>query len=131
MYHSLHYEETYFRASLERRRAPVVGGRLALVPCLRPTPLPDPPGQRQRGTSPADCPLPGLRRPDRPQRHPCLQPARFRLLTKGSSRPHTIHAAFPGEQAEQLRGLLHQSPRAFGQPTSLWTLELAAEVSSQ
>jgi transposase len=52
-------------------------------------------------------------------------------LTKGSSRPHTIHAAFPGEQAEQLRGLLHQSPRAFGQPTSLWTLELAAEVSFQ
>ena len=52
-------------------------------------------------------------------------------LTKGSSRPHTIHAAFPGVQAEQLRGLLHQSPRAFGQPTSLWTLELAAEVSFQ
>jgi transposase len=52
-------------------------------------------------------------------------------LTKGSSRPHTIHAAFPEEQAEQLWGLLHQSPRAFGQPTSLWTLELAAEVSFQ
>ena len=31
--------------------------------------------------------------------------------------------------AEQLRALLHQSPRTFGKPTSLWTLELAAEVS--
>src|SRR6185295_18817694 len=30
---------------------------------------------------------------------------------------------------EQLRALLHQSPRTFGQPTSLWTLELAAAVS--
>jgi transposase len=50
-------------------------------------------------------------------------------LTKGSSRPHTIHAAFPGPQAEALRDLLHRSPRDFGHPTSLWTLELAADVS--
>jgi hypothetical protein len=28
-----------------------------------------------------------------------------------------------------LRTLLHRSPRAFGHPTSLWTLELAAQVS--
>jgi hypothetical protein len=50
-------------------------------------------------------------------------------LQPGSSRPHTIHAAFDAGQAEQLRAMLHQSPRAFGQPTSLWTLPLAAEVS--
>jgi Winged helix-turn helix len=50
-------------------------------------------------------------------------------LTPDSSRPHTIHAAFPGPQAEALRDLLHRSPRDFGHPTSLWTLELAAEVS--
>lgn len=50
-------------------------------------------------------------------------------LSQGSSRPHTIHAAFPGEQAQQLRALLRQSPRTFDQPTSLWTLELAAQVS--
>jgi len=52
-------------------------------------------------------------------------------LNKGPSRPHTIHAAFPGEKAEQLRALLHQSPCTFDQPTNLWTLELAAEVSFQ
>jgi hypothetical protein len=52
-------------------------------------------------------------------------------LNKGSSRPHTIHAAFPGEKVEQLQALLHQSPRTFDQPTNLWTLELAAEVSFQ
>ncbi len=52
-------------------------------------------------------------------------------LNKGSSRPHTTRAAFPGEKAEALRTLLHQSPRTFDKPTSLWTLELAAEVSFQ
>jgi transposase len=41
-------------------------------------------------------------------------------------RPQT---AFPGAQAEALRDLLHRSPRAFGRPTSLWTLALAAEIS--
>ncbi len=50
-------------------------------------------------------------------------------LRRRSSRPHTIHPAFPAPQAEQLRALLHQSPRTFDRPTSLWTLELAADVS--
>jgi transposase len=50
-------------------------------------------------------------------------------LTPGSSRPHTIHPAFDRPRAEALRDLLHRSPRDFGHPTSLWTLELAAEVS--
>lgn len=50
-------------------------------------------------------------------------------LRAGSSRPHTIHAAFDDEQAERLRALLHRSPRAFAKPTSLWTLPLAAEVA--
>lgn len=50
-------------------------------------------------------------------------------LPRRSSRPHTIHPAFDAEAAEHLRALLHQSPRVFAKPTSLWTLELAAEVS--
>jgi transposase len=50
-------------------------------------------------------------------------------LQPGSSRPRTIHAAFDAAQAEQLRAMLHRSPRTFGRPTSLWTLPLAAEVS--
>ena len=50
-------------------------------------------------------------------------------LRRRSSRPHTVHAAFPAAQAEALRALLHRSPRTFDQPTSLWTLELAAAVS--
>lgn len=50
-------------------------------------------------------------------------------LQKGSSRPHRVHAAFDLARGEQLRALLHQSPRTFGKPTSLWTLDLAADVS--
>jgi transposase len=50
-------------------------------------------------------------------------------LSKGSSRPDTIHAAFDPARAERLRELLHRTPRDFGKPTSLWTLELAAKVS--
>jgi transposase len=50
-------------------------------------------------------------------------------LVRRSSRPHTIHAKIDPVAAEKLRALLHQSPRTLGYPTSLWTLELAAEVS--
>jgi transposase len=49
-------------------------------------------------------------------------------LRRWSSRSRTIQAAFDSTRAEALRALLHQRPRAFGKPTSLWTLELAAEV---
>jgi transposase len=51
-------------------------------------------------------------------------------LPRGSSRPHQPPPrAFAGERAEQLRALLHRRPRDFGYATSLWTLDLAAEVS--
>ena len=52
-------------------------------------------------------------------------------LHKHSSRPRRIHAAFDRARGEQLRALLHQSPRTVGKPTSVWTLELAAEVSCE
>jgi len=51
-------------------------------------------------------------------------------LQPGSKHPHTVHRAFEGrEQAEALRELLHQDPRKFGKQSSLWTLQMAAEVS--
>ena len=49
-------------------------------------------------------------------------------LAERSSRPRTVHAAFDAAGAERLRALLHRSPRDFGHPTGLWTLELAAEA---
>jgi len=50
-------------------------------------------------------------------------------LKMRSRRPHHIQAAFSPEDAERLREILHQSPRAYGKPTSVWTCDLAAEVS--
>jgi hypothetical protein len=50
-------------------------------------------------------------------------------LTPGSSRPKHVHAAFDQESAESLREMLHRCPREFGYESSLWTLEMAAEVA--
>ena len=50
-------------------------------------------------------------------------------LQPKSSRPHTTHPTFDARSREQLRTLLHQSPRIFGKETSVWTLELAAQGS--
>ena len=50
-------------------------------------------------------------------------------LKPGSSRPKRTQALFDEQSAEALRGLLHRSPRDFGRDSSLWTLEMAAEVS--
>jgi transposase len=50
-------------------------------------------------------------------------------LRPKSSRPHTTQATFNSQRREWLRALLHQSPRVFGKNTSIWTLDLAAEVS--
>jgi transposase len=50
------------------------------------------------------------------------------VLKAKSRRPKEVHAAFSPTQAEQLKDLLHHSPREYGKATSLWTLELAAEV---
>jgi hypothetical protein len=49
-------------------------------------------------------------------------------LRRRPSTPKTIHAVWPPGRDQDLRALLHQSPRNFGKPTSLWTLALAAEV---
>jgi len=50
-------------------------------------------------------------------------------LAMGSRRPKTAQPIFTAERQEQLKALLHRSPRDFGKGTSVWTLELAAEVS--
>src|SRR5215475_3303080 len=50
-------------------------------------------------------------------------------LQRESSRPQTTREHLGSEEATRLQALVPQSPRTFGSPTSLWTLELAAEVS--
>jgi transposase len=50
-------------------------------------------------------------------------------LVAGSSRPKRTRATFDKKSAERLREMLHRSPREFGRDSSLWTLEMAAQVS--
>ncbi len=52
-------------------------------------------------------------------------------LRRGSSRPYTIYVALDAPRAQALRDVLHRSPRDFDKPTSLWTLDLAAEVAQE
>lgn len=49
-------------------------------------------------------------------------------LKEKSSRPHTLHIIMDEEKREQLRAILHETPRKYGKDRSLWTLALAAEV---
>jgi hypothetical protein len=47
----------------------------------------------------------------------------------GSSPPKRSRAAFDERGAEAVKELLHRSPREFGRDSSLWTLEMAAQVA--
>ena len=51
------------------------------------------------------------------------------VLRPGSHHPGVVVSAFDTPRAEALRTLLHQSPRPFGKDTSLWTLDVAADVA--
>jgi transposase len=51
------------------------------------------------------------------------------VLKAGSSRPHRLRTIFSQQGAQQLKELLHRSPRDFGHQRGTWTLELAAQVS--
>ena len=52
-------------------------------------------------------------------------------LTAGSSRPKSAARVLDGARLEQLRAILHQAPRAFGQARSTWTLALLAQVAHE
>lgn len=49
-------------------------------------------------------------------------------LKHGSNVPVTVAPVLTAEKREYLRAILHQSPRNFGQASSVWTLKLLAEV---
>src|SRR5512143_777856 len=49
-------------------------------------------------------------------------------LKEKSSRPHSARPFLDARFTGPLKDLLHHSPRLFGKPTSLWTLDLLAEA---
>ena len=50
-------------------------------------------------------------------------------LEEKSRRPISQQPLLDADDCQQLRALLHSSPRNFGKPTSLWSLDLVAEVA--
>lgn len=50
-------------------------------------------------------------------------------LVKGSRRPHSAAPVLDEAACEALRHLLHQSPRCFGQKSSVWSLDSLAQVA--
>ena len=52
------------------------------------------------------------------------------LQTKSRAR-HTKHATFDQPGRDWLKSVIRQSPRAFGYETSLWTLDMLAELAHQ
>lgn len=51
------------------------------------------------------------------------------VFQEGSSRPHRLRTTFSEKAAKQVPALLHRRPREFGKESSLWTLDLVAQVS--
>jgi transposase len=49
-------------------------------------------------------------------------------LQEKSSRPHTARPFLNQRYTEPLKDLLHHSPRLLDKPTSIWTLDLVAQV---
>jgi transposase len=49
-------------------------------------------------------------------------------LQAQSRRPKRTRVILDAQKREQLQALLHERPRTFGKPRSLWTLGVAAEV---
>src|SRR5512144_1765269 len=59
-----------------------------------------------------------------------FNPRGLAALQPRSTAPHHLPpAVFATARREQLRDLLHQSPRTFGYAPSVWTLPLAAQVA--
>jgi transposase len=52
----------------------------------------------------------------------------LKALEQQARRLHNTGEAFAFEQAGRLKELLHISPRQYGKATSVWTLDLVAEV---
>src|SRR3954447_24405907 len=50
-------------------------------------------------------------------------------LREKSHRPKSARPEIDAAGCERLRALLHRSPRDFGEPTSIWSLALAAEAA--
>ena len=79
----------------------------------------------------------GSRRPCAVRRKPCatcsmpLTRVAWRVCSAGQTCRSRVEPVLNGEKRERLRAILHQSPRTFGQPASVWTLKRRAAVGHE
>jgi transposase len=129
MGYSVRHETSNICSGTVEKGARTSGSLSALQRCLRDAPIPDPSGERPRRVSPKiarslGCASQTVRNAIR-----AFNERGIDALTPGSSRPNRVHAAFDEKSAEALRQMLHRSPREFGRNSSLWTLEMVADVA--
>ena len=106
-----------------------LGGRVALLRCLRPPSLADTFSQPHHERSPwiAENLRCGQQTVSKAIHE--FNERGLDALKQGTSHPREVHAAFDEQSARALQEMLHQDPRKFGKDGTLWTLEYAAQVS--
>jgi transposase len=129
MGYSCLHEASNFRSGTVGKGARTARSRAALQGRLRDASLPDPSGERPRTVPPKIAESLGCASQTVRNAIRAFNERGLDALVAGSSRPKHVHAAFDGKSAEALRQMLHRSPREFGRNSSLWTLEMAADVA--
>ncbi len=120
---------TDYRSSAHGRGRPGGAGRSPHPDHVRAPPLPDRAGQSAGPASPPDWPALGC--DDQTVRNTihAFNQHGVAALTPGSSVPQHTPPAVVTPDHRRLRTLLEQSPRTFGEPTSVWTLKLVAKIA--
>jgi hypothetical protein len=124
------HENSDLCTSVVGRRARKPRKGAALQEHFHHAPLADASCQLQGRACPEDRPEPRMRLANgaRCSIHDFNERGVLALEAK-SSRPNRTRDAFDQHSAEALREMLHRSPREFGRESSLWTLEMAADVA--
>src|SRR5579884_2774768 len=126
MWYTRRHETTHFYPTFKRGRTAPDPGRIAFLRCLCVTSLPDSAGFGSWGTRPQHRSPVGLRRPDGTQCDPWLQCDRTEGLARRLLTPPSLTNGLCEEKTDQLKDLLHRSPREFGKEQGTWTLQLVA-----
>jgi hypothetical protein len=127
---SENHETSHLRPFTFGHRKRALGNRATLQSRFRHAPSPDHPRQSQERTRLDNSPLIGVRLPDGARRHPPLQRegpcCSGGQILATQAHPRRLRG---GECRGFEREMLHRSPREFGYHSSLWTLEMAAQVA--
>jgi transposase len=123
------HETSYLRTFVFGKGARAAGSRIALQRHFHFAPFADAPGEFEGDEVPQIAENLGCGQQTVREAIHDFNQRGLAALEAGSSRPKRTRAAFDENSAEALREMLHRCPREFGYDTSLWTLEMAAQMS--